>query len=368
MNMLKGNSKKMKILEVVPNLQTGGAEKFVIDLTNEFNNKNYEVVLVTLYDKNDSDPFENLIPNIKRVSLHKKSGFDYKCIWNLYRLIMKEKPTVVHTHVEAIKYLLLAVHLYKRCDYYVTVHSDAKHDSGIGLNFKIRKYFYDHKLVTPITISPASAKSFEDVFGIKTTMIINGCVPYSSSDVDLNRYREGVDKLLVHAARIEPVKNQLMLVRVVDRLIKEGYKLRLLILGRPQYPDIVEEIEQYTSTYIQFLGVKSNVRDYMAVADGFCLSSLIEGMPITLIEAFSTGCIPIVTPAGGCIDMVKNKLNGFISDEISEESYYNALKEFCDTPKMNLNKIREESLNSYIKSFSISKTADLYLTEFQKNS
>lgn len=357
----------MKIFEVIPSLQTGGAEKFVVDLTNEFFRQKHDVVLVTLYDKNEHDPFEKLVPNIRRISLHKRSGFDFNCIWNLYKLIKKEKPNVVHTHVEAVKYLLLATHIYKKCDYYVTIHSDAKHDSGRGLSFIIRKYFYDHNLVRPITISPASAVSFEEIFGKRTKTIINGCIPYLPSNVDLSEYRRGVDKLLVHAARIEPVKNQVMLVKVVNRLINEGYKLRLIILGRPQYPEIVKEMEQYFSTNIQFLGLRNNVRDYMAIADGFCLTSLIEGMPITLIEAFSTGCIPIVTPAGGCVDMVSNKINGFISEEISEESYYNILKEFCNTSRMDLEKMKEESLNSYIKYYSISKTAESYISEFRNN-
>ena len=356
----------MKILEVIPNLRTGGAEKFVVDLTNEFYAKNYDVTLVTLYDGNPNDPFEKMIPNIRRISLHKKPGFDFHCILNLYRLIKKEKPSIVHVHVEAVKYLLLAANLYKKCRYYVTIHSDAKHDSGKGMNYKIRKYLYDHNLVKPVTISPASAKSFKDVFGVETRMIVNGCAPYMPTDIDLSEYRKDVDKLLVHAARIEPVKNQVMLVRVVDRLIREGYKLRLLILGRPQYPEIVKEIEKYTSSNIMFLGIKENVRDYMAIADGFCLSSQIEGMPITLIEAFSTGCVPIVTPAGGCVDMVKNRVNGFIAENISEEAYYDTLKEFCNTSQNDLLRIRKEALLSYNNHYSISRTADSYISEFSK--
>lgn len=38
---------------------------------------------------------------------------------------------------------------------------------------------------------------------------------------------------------------------------------------------------------IYFLGEKLNVYDYLACADVFCLSSIKEGMPITLIESFS---------------------------------------------------------------------------------
>lgn len=37
---------------------------------------------------------------------------------------------------------------------------------------------------------------------------------------------------------------------------------------------------------MHLLGTKMNPRDYMAAADAFCLSSIYEGMPITLIECF----------------------------------------------------------------------------------
>ena len=42
------------------------------------------------------------------------------------------------------------------------------------------------------------------------------------------------------------------------------------------------------------------VRDYMIAADAMCLSSKMEGMPMTIIEAFSVGLPALCTPVGGC--------------------------------------------------------------------
>lgn len=46
----------MKILEVVPNLQAGGAETFVVNLSNTLaQNKDVEVTILTLYPPEESE-------------------------------------------------------------------------------------------------------------------------------------------------------------------------------------------------------------------------------------------------------------------------------------------------------------------------
>ena len=40
----------MKILQVIPHLGSGGAERFVVDLSNELSKQGHEVVLLTFYD------------------------------------------------------------------------------------------------------------------------------------------------------------------------------------------------------------------------------------------------------------------------------------------------------------------------------
>jgi len=92
----------MKILQIVPSLHGGGAEKFVIDLSNELSNTN-EVIICSLFavEKN-MFMVDAINKNIKIITLNKKLGLDLKIFFDIYKLLKEEKPDVVNTHLRCI--------------------------------------------------------------------------------------------------------------------------------------------------------------------------------------------------------------------------------------------------------------------------
>ena len=100
----------MKIIEIIPNLNSGGAEKFVVDLTNELHNQGHDIILLTLFDITANDILQTFLKeNLKKCTLNKQAGFDIKCLFRLLKFILKEKPDVVHAHTGGIIYLILSV-------------------------------------------------------------------------------------------------------------------------------------------------------------------------------------------------------------------------------------------------------------------
>ena len=67
---------------------------------------------------------------------------------------------------------------------------------------------------------------------------------------------------------------------------------------------------------------------YLANADVFCMSSIVEGLPISLIEALACGLIPICTAVGGIGDLVHEGKTGFLSHDLTVESYTEAIERF----------------------------------------
>ena len=99
----------MKILQIIPALEDGGAERFVVDLCNELSN-DHEVILCLFFTNNSETGFKKeLSPDIKLISLDKKSGFDVSAIFKLKKVLNRYKPDIVHTHVGALIYLLAAI-------------------------------------------------------------------------------------------------------------------------------------------------------------------------------------------------------------------------------------------------------------------
>lgn len=353
----------MRVLQIIPILGTGGAEKFTIDLSNELARLGHEVILVTLFDKSKISTLEVYVDTkkVKRESLHKKQGFDPKCFISILNLIRKEKPNVVHAHVGAIKYMALAATIYRDCKYVATIHSEAKREAGKGIEVLTRKYMFKLGLMSPVTISEESELSFEKFYGFRGTMIPNGCSSYVANTLDLSIYRKGVDFLFVHAGRLQRVKNQITMVKAFKRLLDEGIRARLLIMGRMEDPEVYNSIKPYFSDNIQYIGEQKDCRAFMNIADAFCLSSSMEGMPITVIEALSVGCVPIVTPVGGCLNIVKDGNNGFVAKSIRIDDYYIVLGKFVHLTLVEREEVKRCAIDTYNKMYSIQMSARKYL-------
>lgn len=357
----------MKILEIIPNIQSGGAEKFVVDLTNEFSAQGHECTLVTLFELNSKDIFKNIVSKkVNIVSLGKRLGFDLKCLYELYRYIRFEKPDVVHAHVGGITYLILAVLFYRKCKYFATIHNDARVEAGSGLHKIIRKFFFKYELVIPITISEESEFSFQQYYGTFGVLIPNGCSPYKPDDMIRDDYRKDVDFLFVHVASIQPSKNQVTLVKAFNKLLSNGIRARLLMIGRNANDEIFNNLKPYFSENIIYLGEKQNPRAYMDICDAFCLSSLWEGMPITIIEAFSVGCPPVVTPVGGCANMVEDGVNGLLAKDTTEEACYEVLNRFVKLNDFQKMELKKNCFKVFSSKYSIEKTASEYLNLFTR--
>lgn len=99
----------------------------------------------------------------------------------------------------------------------------------------------------------------------------------------------------------------------------------------------------------------------MAKADAICLSSLKEGMPMSIIEAFSVGCIPITTPVGGCVNMIENAINGFISQDMSLDAYVKAIESVINLSNIEKQSMKQAGIRTFSEKYSIQTCVDNYI-------
>ena len=346
----------MKILEIIPQLNQGGAERFVIDLCNELS-KEHEVVLVVLHNVDNHGFFrKELSKQVRLISMNKRMGMDWKLFFRVAKLIKEEKPNVVHTHLRAILYTILSFTFFSKIKFIHTVHNDAKMEAAEGISKWCRKFAFGLKRVHPVTISEESQRSFEDFYHLPSTLIYNGRPEYNFN-TDISAVQQELEniktnkqaKIIVNIARIQPQKNQLPLAKAIDNLNKQGYAIELAIIGSKTDKQIVNDIEALHSPYVHLLDVRTNPRDYMRAADAFCLSSIYEGMPITLIECFSVGAIPLCTPVGGNVNMIQDGENGLLAKSANQEDLEKMLIRFLELPNDCQKSIKQQSLNSFSK-------------------
>lgn len=365
----------MKILQILPDLYVGGAQSFTVSLCNELA-KNHDVTLCVLFPVDENTfMLPRLSPSVKLISLNKKVGLDFGIFFKIFKIVQKGDYDVVHTHLRALFYTSLTLILL-RPKLFHTVHNMADKETG-KMQRKIYNLLFNYCSATPVGISAKVLKSVQAEYGSHFTQSIDNGItpPKCSADIDnvkneVNSYKKDADtKIFVTIGRIEEQKNHLMMVKVFNKLQEEGKNFTLLLIGEDPYPEkpILSQLKSIASPNIHFLGAKNNVADYLSCADVFCLSSLYEGLPITLLEAMAMGVIPVCTPAGGIVDVIRHGENGFLSSDISENSYYQCLKEFFTLDATRLRSISEETVREFDQHYNISTTAEKYVDLYRQS-
>ena len=326
----------MRIVQLVPQLSSGGAERFVVDLSNELSLR-HDVVLVVSHHLSEQKAFylPEVSERVKVYSLDKKIGLDVAYLYRLYKVIKKESPDVVHTHIGAYSHFALLKWLFPGVKFVHTVHSEARAEAGGQLTTLLKKILFRKKHCTAVTISEASNRSFQDFYGkdVNSVLICNGR-PLSVVWADNNLVPQTEGRYnFVSIGHISQVKNHMLLCSAVAQLTQTGAPIELYMFGRFVDEDIVNRIKSLNNSHIHLLGEVVNPRQYLRNADVFCMTSVREGMPISLIEALSCGLIPVCTAVGGIVDVVEDGKTGFLSEDLTIDSYIKAIERLLSLSK-----------------------------------
>lgn len=361
----------MKILQIHTKMVSGGIEAIVCSLANEMS-KTHEVTMCTIFQPNNDDIFyEKLSTRVIKDTIGKKNfGFSIPEIFKIYRYIKNGNFDVVHVH-GCFQYYFLAMLLqHKKVKFFYTIHSDAKMENQKWdwKLFKLKRFMFAKRWVVPVTISNASQASFTQLYNCHSELVYNGTPRpiIDTADHIVDQYRLTPEtKVFIHAGRVSKPKNQVVLCKVFKRLIDEGKDVVLLIAGSPENTEIFNEINRYFSDRIVYLGERNDIPSLFAQCDAFCLPSIWEGLPVSMLEALSVGCVPICSPVGGITDVIKDGENGILSSSSILEDYYYAVMRFISMSKQEKEDMSRLALNSFQK-YDISNSAKHYLELYEQ--
>lgn len=366
----------MKILEVITDLGSGGAERFVVDLSNELA-RTHDVTLMTLMDDKVNPEHRNfnryaLSRNVVYFNLGLPNGLKLSSQLKVLKAIYAFNPDIVHIHMDGtLNHSALAtIILSWKYNVYFTIHSDIHNGYDKGVVRMLCSTYGHWGRFKSICLSEKNYKDFKSFYGESSAVrcIVNGRAPMIPTDLyeearrEMKRYRSSnTSKLFLHVARCSLVKNQHLLVDAFNQLIEEGQNIDLVIIGHGYDTDNGLELQHKANKRIHFIGTRKNIADYMLNADVFCLSSDYEGMPISLLEASLAGVPAVSTPVCGAVDLIKDGVNGFLSKSHSIEDYKVALKkaiEDYDRIKANAMAMKDSS------PYTIAECARKYLEYF----
>lgn len=362
----------MKILQITYSLASGGAERFVVDLSNELaKNKDNEVYLLVIRDLSiprNKHYLPELSKEVKCLNVGTKKGLCLKSIMGVYKTIKKINPDIVHAHCD-LTLLYLPSLLYKKTKYIHTLHTVAENNIVHKKLKSFQRYLY-RKYVQGITISNICQKSFIDFYNLEDSSIcvVNGRAKMTPTSMlenvknEIEGYKNGKDiPVFIHVGRFYPEKNQKRMFDAIEILHKNGKEFLLIVLGINYENSPYMELNK--TNYVKILGAKNNVADYLACADYFLLSSDWEGLPLAMLEAMSMGCIPISTPAGGVVDVIKDGVNGLLCPTFDTDDYHKTIEKVFEK---DFSISKETVINDYQENYTMEVCANKYYDVYKK--
>jgi len=135
--------------------------------------------------------------------------------------------------------------------------------------------------------------------------------------IDTNRFActgPSVHGSAVVVARLCPDKDLNTLLEAVALLVRSAPDFRLEIAGDgPDLAALRMRVEQLQlAEHVRFLGLVRAVPELLKRARMFVMSSISEGVPLTLLEAMATGLPAIATRVGGIPEVLTEGVTGWL--------------------------------------------------------
>jgi glycosyltransferase involved in cell wall biosynthesis len=281
------------------------------------------------------------------------------------------KPDVVHAHNLFFRTteLAAALRIVSRTPLVTTLHLGEMTGGGRLLRSIVRVYestvgrcvLRKSDRITAVSRAVATYATRRGA-GADVAVIPNG--------VDATRFAPGDDepdgKTVLFVGRLVPNKGPDVLLRALPSLVAAVPDVKVLLAGdgpmRGKLTQLADALG--VADVVEFLGHRSDIPELMKEALVFVRPSTLEGLPLTVLEAMSTGIPVVATPVGGTPEIVLPGRTGYVvpvgDHEALSEGIVRVLKSPDEARQMGV-RARDLVMRDYTWDRVVDRTEQLYL-------
>ncbi len=367
------------ICQVLHSLDIGGAEVLAAGLARELSDR-YRFVFACLDDKVGVLGEEFAERGVPMKVFYRQPGIDWKCSFRLAQFFREHHVQVIHAHQYTPFFQSLLARLaYRRPPIVFTEHGrhypDYRSSKRVAVNRALLRS--DDRLIGVGNSVRRALVNYEGLPKHRTETIYNG-VPLDKflsvrGDAELRknvRNELGIasnEFVVIQVARLNALKDHATAIRAINRLRDGNVPVRLVLVGAGEERTQLEQlvVEQQLGDAVVFLGARKDIPQLLAGADAFLLSSISEGIPLTLIEAMGAG-IPIVsTDVGGIPEVIEHGTSGLLAPARDDERLASHLQSLWHDPESRT-RLAEMGCQRAIERFSLDQMHRQYVDVYEQ--
>lgn len=367
---------KKHICHLVYSFDVGGLERIIVNCINNLDHDKFDHTIISL--THIGAFISEIDVPVKHFSINKKHGNDLSVYYRLYKLLTKINPDVLHTYnLGTIEYQWVA--MFARVP--LRVHAEHGRDSydpnGAVKKYQLLRKLCSYSIHKIVAVSQDLTSWLSKDVGIskkKLRLIVNGIDThyFQPGLVEIDELKSFSDKFVFgHVARLHEIKNQTLMLEsfLIACQSSERFNNDCVLVVVGDGPDR-KKLKQFVDDApilkdkVLFVGSRTNVRDYYYRFDAFLMSSVAEGIPMTLLESMSMAVPHLVTSVGGITEVIREKETGISVPSDNTSAYVKGLVELYENNEQRLtmsNNARKQIVEHFSQKIMMAAYQDIYL-------
>lgn len=297
---------QLKVMQVVDSLAAGGLEGLAVNLGNALAENGVESHLCAT--RAEGPLADSVSPSVKRLSLRRQGRLDIAAMRRLVAYNRRNGIQLLHAHGTSVFLSLMASFFspYPRVIWHVHFGALATHRDRAGLY-----RFAGRRARAIITVSQPLSDWCRHQLGVapeKVSLVANfiSRPPPDLRDADLPG-QPGFR--IVCVGNLRPEKDHLTLLRAMKKIVATFPQAHLVLVGAAQdaacHARLCAEIrDSKLSAHVTLLGPRQDVASILKSCDIGVLSSVVEGLPMALLEYGIAGLAAVATRVGQCAEVL----------------------------------------------------------------
>lgn len=317
-------TKTMKVLHLIAAPSIGGAEKLLLMLSKEIDKKKVIIILGVFIDGGHK---ENAMWNeaiktgliVEPIRIKKVHGLMQ--VIDLVKIIRKHRPDVIHAHGYKTNiigfFLSIIFHLPIVTTFHGWLQENTQNKFFARLSLILIRYF---NKVIAVSQQIRSGLIERGIPPQRIEIIHNiPVVLESARDPKGNLLRKELGiprdvKIIGFVGRLEYVKGCHIFLEAASLVLSKHPNVYFLVVGDgTEKENLINQAEKCAlGKRILFTGFRHDVASMFTLFDLYVLSSLNEGIPLTILEAMFYGIPVVATSVGGVPEVITHNINGLL--------------------------------------------------------